>query len=158
MNPLTEQHNNVLLSIKTLCTHCSLGNDYLDPAYTLAWIYDYYNPTIMINYIYHNPQDIHTHYTPYRLCYTIVSRDYPLLLSLKSGHWQREQIFNICYLTIQGIILHEWQQNGYRDFYNICCENLDCIKLFKKHIDDCLKQRSLQEGMLHKCLEQIRSF
>jgi len=152
-----EQHNNVLLSIKDLNTHCSLGNDYIDPIYTLAWIYNYYNPITIINDIYYIPEDVYTHYTPHRYCYNIVRTD-RALLSLKPGRWRYEKIINICYQTIQGLILHEWLRNEYTHFYNICHKNLLCSPLFKKNIDICLKQIDLQDGLLEECLSQIRSF
>jgi hypothetical protein len=153
----SKQHNKVLLSIKDLYTHCSLGNDYIDPIYTLAWIYDYYNPITIIHDMYCIPEDNYTHYTPHRCSHTIVHTA-STRLSLNTGSWRYEHIINICYLTIKGIILHEWQKNNYTDFYDICHKNLRCDTLFKKNIDLCLKQIYLQDGLLHECLPQIRSF
>ena len=146
---MDEQHNNVLLSIKDLYTNCSLGNDYIDPIYTLAWIY--------INKIYNIPEDNYTHYTPHRYCYSIVCQAYCRRHSLKPGHWRYKQIINICHLIIQGIILREWQQNEYKGFHNICHKNLLSSPLFKKNIDVCLKQCDLQERLLEECLSQIRT-
>jgi hypothetical protein len=162
MQTMTDQHNNVLLSINDLYTNCTLGNDYIDPIYTLDWIYDYYNPMNLINDIYNIPEDNYTHYTPHRYCYSIVCQAYSCH-HFQPRHnmprWQHKnkKIRDICYLTIQGIILREWQQNDYNNIHNICHKNLMRETQFKKNIDICMKQCDLQERLLEECLEQIRT-
>ena len=159
---MNKQHNNVLHSIKDLYTHCTLGNEYIDPIYTLEWIYYCYNPMHIINDIYNIPEDNYTHYTPHRYCYSIVCQAYSChhfqpRHNMPRGQHKENKIREICYLTIQGIILREWQQNDYNNIHNICHKFLLRDTQFKKTIDICLKQCDLQEGLLGECLEQIRS-
>ena len=157
MNSRTKQHNNVLRSIKTLYTHCTLGNEYIDPIYTLEWIYYCYNPMNIINDIYNIPEDNYTHYTPHRYCYSIVCQAYSCPHPLEPGD-KKNKTLHICYLTIQGIILREWQQNDYNNIHNICHKNLLCHTLFKQNIDICIKQCDLQERLHEVCLSQLLSY
>jgi hypothetical protein len=112
--------------------------------------------TELIHNMFHIPEDIYTHYTPWRYLINLYISHYNNLDNFK-GHLPdfKYYIFEICYLSIQGKILQE-QQNNYKDLYNSCHHNLLCHENFKKTAINYLQLINQQISYHRACLLEIR--
>ena len=107
----------------------------------------------LIHNMFYCPEDVYTHYTPARYLTTLLTIYYRDLEQYLP--YFKYYIREICFLSIQGKILQE-QQNNYEDLYDACHNNLLCCDNFKKTALNYLKLISQQIFHHHLCLKRLK--
>ena len=103
--------------------------------------------------MFYYPEDIHTHYTPSRYLITLLTTHHKNLEN--SIPYFKYYILEICFLSIQGKILQE-QQNNHEDLYDTCHNNLLYRENFKKSAIHYLQLINQQITHHHLCLKRLK--